>query len=141
MLRSAGKRNKGKEKFSFEKFKMLGERSIEEVNEFLEKNRDNLSKLLIRALEQVIKTKDLNARDPLTGMPALYCAVWEKRLDVVKLLVNNGADLNVKFNRTWTPLDLATFDYFYSYYPESENTEEAKSLRQIMDFLSEKARN
>ena len=64
---------------------------------------------------------DVNQRDDDTGNPQLVVAVEENQIEIVKLLLNRGADVNVK---DWTSKNTAL------------DISEQKGFKHISEFLS-----
>ena len=50
---------------------------------------------------------DINSQDPKNGYTALHLASSNDHKDIVKLLVENAAEINTLNNRDQTPLDLS----------------------------------
>ena len=89
------------------------------------------------ALKKVMgKGADPNARDPQSGTPALILAAFLGRVDIAKMLLVAGADLNAVNNDGATALSVAELDretteYFASMFgiplPDPDTVEKGKS--------------
>ncbi len=53
---------------------------------------------------------DINLRDNWSGETALHCTSEEGHLEIVKFLVESGADKDAKGSKDWTPLHFASRD-------------------------------
>ena len=50
------------------------------------------------------RNRDLNAKSEPHGLTALHYAALRKESEIIKLLINAGADVNIKTNNTITAL-------------------------------------
>ena len=65
----------------------------------------------IDIVKQLLEMKlDINTRDQ-RGWTAIMKAAWRGRLDIFNLLLKNGADINLRNDDDWGPLDLAVQGY------------------------------
>jgi ankyrin repeat protein len=60
---------------------------------------------------------------------ALHVAAWQSRPDLVKVLIDRGADVNVKDSKGRTPLVLANKACTDSYWTQRATPEPARLLR------------
>ncbi len=77
-----------------------------------------LAKLNARLLTAIYKNKIEDVKElirrgaeidrPIGGIPPLHHAIFYRNLDIVKLLINAGVDVNDRTQEGYTPLDLAT---------------------------------
>jgi ankyrin repeat protein len=74
--------------------------------------------------EMLIKNRaDINAQNN-AGLTALYYAINHANIEAIKLLVENGANVNIRDNRGWSPFVAAKVYNYYAYVGYSEKQEE-----------------
>ncbi|MGD2169934.1 MAG: ankyrin repeat domain-containing protein [Chlamydiota bacterium] len=68
--------------------------------------REACQKGYIRLIRKILSYHDINinAHEPIYGLTAIHAAVFSKSLEVVKLLMAHGADINIKDWSNETPL-------------------------------------
>ncbi|PIS01372.1 MAG: hypothetical protein COT84_02675 [Chlamydiae bacterium CG10_big_fil_rev_8_21_14_0_10_35_9] len=68
--------------------------------------REACQKGYIRLIEKILSYHDINinAHEPIYGLTAIHQAVFSESLEIVKLLLAHGADINIKDWRNETPL-------------------------------------
>jgi hypothetical protein len=54
-----------------------------------------------------IRNINVNVKDDVYGMTPLHEAAWKGHVEIARLLLQNGADVNVKCDYGWTPLHSA----------------------------------
>lgn len=65
-------------------------------------------------ISKILKTgKNINEREPNTGQTALYCAAFYGNTELVKNLIEYGADVNIATYKSVTPLMIATMLHHY----------------------------
>ena len=78
--------------------------------------KDELNKKLLDAvyagnLEQVksliMKGANINGREQIYGLTAIHIAVLTNNKEMLKLLIQNGSDINIKNNHNLTPYHIA----------------------------------
>jgi hypothetical protein len=55
---------------------------------------------------------NINEQDPVEGFTALHCAVLDEKIESIKLLLANGADVSIKDNDGDTPYDCCSSSYY-----------------------------
>lgn len=58
--------------------------------------------------ELILHKADVNCQNK-AGQSAVYLASWHNRLEILRLLIQAGADVNLADNRQWTPLMVAAY--------------------------------
>ena len=61
------------------------------------------------AKELIKKGYDINKKVPSNNHSVLSLAVWANQVEMVRLLLQNGADPNIKDNLGWSSFDVAEF--------------------------------
>jgi ankyrin repeat protein len=60
----------------------------------------------LNMLRSLLKTEDVSKPDDYDGLTPLYNAIFIKEIEIVKLLLENGADVNGFSDSRWTPVNL-----------------------------------
>lgn len=68
------------------------------IHELVEANNIDAVEALIHFNPDLVKEKNSGGQTPL------HIAVWHEHLEIVKLLLKNGAEINAKDHNGYTPL-------------------------------------
>lgn len=65
------------------------------------------------AKELVCSRADVNAQNK-AGQSLVYLASWCNQIEILRILIQAGADINLPDNRQWTPLMVAAYSGYLS---------------------------
>jgi ankyrin repeat protein len=58
--------------------------------------------------ELIIYKADVNSQNK-AGQSLVYLASWYNHIEILRILIQAGADINLPDNRQWTPLMIAAY--------------------------------